>query len=51
MKYLAALLFFLVAAAQATVGLTELPGIDGDGPVTVFYPSSGEAKPLRHPGP
>ena len=47
MRFLAALLFFLAAAAQAAVGLTELPGIDGDGPVTVFYPSSGEAKPLK----
>ena len=47
MRFLASLLFFLAAAAQAAVGLTELPGIDGDGPVMVFYPSSGEAKPLK----
>lgn len=47
MRLLAALLFFLAVAAQAAVGLTELPGIDGDGPVTVFYPSSGETKPLK----
>ena len=47
MRFLAALFFFLAAAAQAAVGLTELAGIDGDGPVTVFYPSSGEAKPLK----
>jgi predicted dienelactone hydrolase len=47
MRFLAALLFLLVAAAQAAVGVAELPGIDGDGPVTVFYPSSGEAKPLK----
>jgi predicted dienelactone hydrolase len=26
-------------AAQAQVGLRELPGLSGDGPVTVFYPS------------
>jgi predicted dienelactone hydrolase len=31
------------AAVQASVGVTELPGLQGDGPVTVFYPSSGEA--------
>lgn len=47
MRFLTALLYFLVAAAQASVGLTDLPGIDGDGPVTVFYPSSGEARPLK----
>jgi len=47
MRFLAALLYLLVAAAQAAVGVAELPGIDGDGPVTVFYPSSGEAKPLK----
>jgi predicted dienelactone hydrolase len=44
---LGALLALLGLAAQATTGLTELPGIDGDGPVTVFYPTSGEAQPLK----
>jgi len=47
MRFLAALLILLVAGAQAAVGVAELPGIDGDGPVTVIYSSSGEAKPLR----
>jgi predicted dienelactone hydrolase len=47
MKVLAVLLFFLATAAQAAVGVTEAPGIDGDNPVTVFYPSSGEEKPLK----
>jgi predicted dienelactone hydrolase len=47
MRPLVFLFFFLAAAAQAAVGLTELAGIDGDGPVTVFYPSSSEAKPLK----
>ncbi len=28
------------ALAQAATGLAELPGIAGDGPVTVFYPTS-----------
>ena len=27
------------AAAQAGVGLIELPGLQGDGPVTVYYPT------------
>lgn len=33
----------LSLAAQASVGLDELPGSEGDGPVTVFYPSSSAA--------
>lgn len=44
---LGAVLALLCAAAQAATGLTELPGIDGDGPVTVFYPSGSEARPLK----
>jgi predicted dienelactone hydrolase len=36
--------------AQAGVGLTELPGPNGDGPVTLFYPSSGADSPV-HRGP
>lgn len=38
--FIAALLSLAAAWAQAGVGLTELPGQQGDGPVTVFYPSS-----------
>lgn len=34
------------AAAQAAVGLLQLPANDGDGPVTVFYPSSDAEAPL-----
>lgn len=44
------LLFLLCAAAlpaHSAVGLTELAGLEGDGPVTVFYPSSGEAQPIK----
>ena len=37
----------LCALAQAATGLTEIAGRDGDGPVTVFYPSSSEARPLK----
>jgi len=33
------------ASAQAAVGLRELPGQSGDGPVTVFYPSNAQAQP------
>src|SRR5262249_25124437 len=33
--------------AEAAVGVTEIPGQDGDGPVTIYYPSSSEAQPLR----
>lgn len=43
--WLALLLVLACAAAQAAMGLVELPGRDGDGIVTVFYPSDGEAKP------
>lgn len=34
-------------AAEAGVGLTELPGRDGHGPVTVFYPSSSASVPVQ----
>jgi predicted dienelactone hydrolase len=37
----------LSLAAQAAVGLDELPGSEGDGPVTVFYPSSSPAQPVE----
>ena len=37
----------LCAFAHAATGLTELAGLEGDGPVTVFYPSSGENKPVK----
>jgi predicted dienelactone hydrolase len=35
-----------VACAHAGVGLTELPGLQGDGPVTVYYPSTADDKPV-----
>lgn len=44
---LAAALGLLVATAQAAVGLTEIAGKNGDGPVTVYYPSNSEAQPLK----
>jgi len=46
-RFIVTLLLLLGAAAQASVGVTELPGLQGDGPVTVFYPSSSEAKPIQ----
>ena len=42
------LLAFVVwaAPAEAAVGVMEIAGIDQDGPVTVFYPSSSDAQAL-----
>lgn len=45
-RFLATTLLACAAAAtslasHAGTGLTELPGLQGDGPVTVFYPSTG----------
>lgn len=47
-KYLfTGLLSLAAASAQAGVGLTELPGLQGDGPITMYYPSAGEDKPVQ----
>ncbi|RYF68019.1 MAG: dienelactone hydrolase, partial [Comamonadaceae bacterium] len=35
------------SAAHAGTGLRELPGLQGDGPVTVFYPSSNADQPVQ----
>lgn len=35
------------ATAEAAIGVTEVAGKDGDGPVTVFYPSSGDVQTLK----
>jgi predicted dienelactone hydrolase len=45
--FLAAALALCFTLASASVGLTELPGQKGDGPVTVFYPSSSDAAPVE----
>ena len=37
----------LAGLAHAGVGLTELPGLQGDGPVTVYYPSSAQEQSVR----
>jgi predicted dienelactone hydrolase len=44
---LTALLAFATLTAQAGMGLTELPGLQGDGPVTVFYPTADAETPVR----
>ena len=47
-QYLITCLLALAAVcAQAGVGLAELPGLKGDGPVTVYYPSAGADRPLQ----
>lgn len=38
---------FTVTASHAGTGLAELPGLQGDGPVTVFYPSSAADEAVR----
>jgi len=40
-------LLLAAAGAQAGMGFTELPGLQGDGPVSVFYPSAGEDRPVQ----
>jgi predicted dienelactone hydrolase len=36
----------LNTSARAAVGLDQIPGQEGDGPVTVFYPTASAAQPL-----
>lgn len=40
--FLTCLLSLAAACAQAGMGFTELPGLQDDGPVTVFYPTTGQ---------
>jgi predicted dienelactone hydrolase len=40
-------LALLSGLAHAAVGLGEIPATADDGPVTLYYPSSGEARPVR----
>lgn len=44
---LAGLLALSAGLAQAGVGLREVAGLQGDGPVTVYYPSSAADQPLQ----
>ncbi len=46
-RWLAGFAFGLLSALGQAAGLTEISGRDGDGPVTVFYPSSSTAAPLK----
>src|SRR5262245_27903340 len=41
-------LALFATTAQAAVGLTEIAGAEGDGIVTIYYPSDGEAQPVKH---
>lgn len=43
----AAALVACVTIAEASVGLIEIPGQNGDGVVTVYYPSSSEEQPIQ----
>ena len=45
---LAAAVAFFAATAEAAVGLTEIAGKEGDGDVTVYYPSSSDAQTVKH---
>ena len=45
--FVAAALALSSAAAQAAADLAEIAGKDGDGPVTVYSSSSGEAQPVK----
>ena len=49
MKHQLVAAFFTLASAvaQAGVGLLQLPVTGADGPVTVYYPSSGENRPVQ----
>lgn len=47
LRWPALVLALLSGLAQAAVGLGEIPTTADDGPVTLYYPSSGEARPVR----
>jgi len=44
---LSSLLLLAAAAAQAGMGFTELPGLQDDSPVSVFYPTAGEDRTVQ----
>ncbi len=43
----AGLLTLAAACAQAGMGVTELPGLQDDGPVTVFYPTADDGQRVQ----
>ncbi len=45
--FLGAFLALLAGSLRAGTGLTEVPGVEGDNPVTVFYPSQAADAPLK----
>jgi predicted dienelactone hydrolase len=47
MRLFGLLLACLVAPSLADTGLMEVPGLEGDGPVTVFYPTDTKAVALK----
>ena len=46
-RLLLPLLLAVAAPVQAGVGLTKLPGLQDDEPISVFYPSAGEERPMQ----
>jgi predicted dienelactone hydrolase len=40
-------LALVAATAEASIGLTEIPGKEGDGVITVYYPSSSDAHTVK----
>lgn len=47
-KYLLTCLLALAAVcAQAGVGFSEIPGLPGDGPITLYYPTTADDQPQR----
>jgi predicted dienelactone hydrolase len=46
-SFVAAAIGLLANVADASMGVTEIAGADGDGPVTVYYPSSVDARALK----
>jgi len=43
-RLLLGLLFLLGKSAQADTGMVQIPGLEGDGQVTVYYPTSAKAE-------
>jgi len=46
-RWFAGIALGLLSALAQAAGLTEIAGREGDGPVTVFYPSGATAAPLK----
>jgi predicted dienelactone hydrolase len=46
-RWFIALLSLAATCAQAGMGFAELPGLEDDGPVTVYYPTAGEGRRVQ----